>query len=112
MDRLGTMKRAVFLAALILCFPASRGQAQSIGGACSTAGSLSLIGSSSPGELLVCNGSTWSLAEAITSGGLVGIGTTSPAQTLEVNGIAQIDGSRIVTGVDGANFFWFKNSAG
>jgi len=37
-----------------------------------------MIGNSSPGELLVCNGSTWGLAEAITSGGNVGIGTTNP----------------------------------
>jgi len=45
-------------------------------------------------------------------GGNVGIGTTSPAATLEVNGNIQLDGNRLVTGIDGANNFWLKNNAG
>jgi hypothetical protein len=93
MDSRRSLIWAFLFVALLVGFTASRADAQSVGGACSTAGTVSLLGSSSPGELLVCNGSTWVLAEAFTSGGLVGIGTTVPNQPLEVNGNAKIDGT-------------------
>ena len=60
--------------------------AQTIGGACATAGALALVGSSNPGELLYCSGTTWGLAEAVTSAGFVGIGATAPKSPLDVNG--------------------------
>src|SRR5258708_6517170 len=75
---------SVLLLPLFLCLVATESQAQSIGGACSTAGSLTLIGSSSPGELLYCSGTTWGLAEAVTSSGLIGIGNPSPGALLDI----------------------------
>src|ERR1035441_11033281 len=99
MDFSRSMKKAAFLAAHFLLFlpsfllSVSPAEAQSIGGACPTAGNLALIGNSSPGELLYCNGWTWGLAEAITSGGLIGIGTTSPSELLHVNGNGLVGGA-------------------
>ena len=48
----------------------------------------------------------------ITASGNVGIGTTTAAQVLEVNGKLQVDGSRIITGVDMSNMFWINNGVG
>jgi len=79
-----SMKRAACLIVLVFGFASFRANAQSVGAACSTAGTLSLIGSSSPGELLVCNGTIWGLAEAIASGGNIGIGNTSPGALLDI----------------------------
>ena len=80
--------RAAFLAALflVLAFTPFRAEAQqSLGGSCPTAGWIALgAGTSHPGYLLYCNGSTWGLAEAFTSGGLIGIGTTSPGALLDI----------------------------
>ena len=80
-----SMKRAACLIVLVFGFASFRANAQSVGAACSTAGTLSLIGSSSPGELLVCNGTIWGLAEAIASGGNIGIGTTMPGVSLDIS---------------------------
>ncbi len=44
--------------------------------------------------------------------GQVGIGTSTPAQALEVNGVIQLDGSRLLTGIDGSDNFWVDNTLG
>lgn len=90
---------AVFLAALIFVFTTSPAGAQSIGDPCSTAGWTSHVVSSSTGELLVCNGSTWGLSEAFTSGGNVGIGTASPTAPLHIS--EDLDGGQALIEISG-----------
>src|ERR1017187_686086 len=96
MENRHSTKQAAAVLAFVLCccvsFPAT---AQTIGAACASpasAGSPALIQSSSTSELLICNGSIWALAEAITTGGNVGIGTALPGQLLQVNGHVLVQG--------------------
>ena len=79
-------------------------------GTTSPQSTLAVVGGAAIGSY-AGNGTSVSSGNLIVSGS-VGIGTTTTAQPLEVNGNIQVDGSRIITGVDLSNMFWINNVAG
>jgi hypothetical protein len=50
-----------------------------IGAACTAAATLAVDNTTSPGDLFICNGTSFALGLVFTSGGLVGVGTTPNA---------------------------------
>jgi hypothetical protein len=76
--------------------------AQSVGGSCSTNGLTFTIGTN-PTQTLVCNSSTWALAEQINANSDIGINQSSPQAQLDVNGGVKVNGNDITNSCSGTN---------